>query len=136
MNTVPESHRDLLASDVAVLATVGPDGYPQVTALWFLLDEDGALKLSLNTAGSGATELVVQRARPGRPRDRIQTYQGGGVAAMVRSRPSRAATCGRSSRLRKPAGSTPPHPPEARLGRHPAGRGDCAGRAGRGGLRV
>ncbi len=67
MNTVPESHRDLLASDVAVLATIGPDGYPQVTAQWFLLDEDGALKLSLNTAGSGATELVVQRAGQPRP---------------------------------------------------------------------
>jgi PPOX class probable F420-dependent enzyme len=40
----------LLQSDVAVLATVGRDGYPQVTAVWFLLDDDGDLKLSLNTA--------------------------------------------------------------------------------------
>jgi len=48
--TLPESHRDLLQSDVAMLSTVGRDGYPQVTALWFLLDEDGTVKLSLNTA--------------------------------------------------------------------------------------
>lgn len=49
--TFPESHRDLLTSPVAVLATFGRDGYPQVSAIWFLFDEDdGALKLSLNTA--------------------------------------------------------------------------------------
>jgi PPOX class probable F420-dependent enzyme len=32
-----------------MLATIGRDGYPQVTALWFLFDNDGMLKLSLNT---------------------------------------------------------------------------------------
>lgn len=50
MPTFPESHRDLFAVDVAILATIGGDGYPQVTALWFLVDEDGQIKLSLNTA--------------------------------------------------------------------------------------
>ena len=49
MTTFPESHRDLLKADVAMLATIGPDGYPQVTALWFLFDEDATLKLSLNS---------------------------------------------------------------------------------------
>lgn len=48
--TIPESHRDLLSSPVAMLATIGQDGYPQVTAIWFLLDDDGVVKLSLNTA--------------------------------------------------------------------------------------
>ena len=48
MTAFPESHQDLLKADVAMLATIGQDGYPQVTALWFLLD-DGTLKLSLNT---------------------------------------------------------------------------------------
>ena len=47
MSTIPESHRDLLDADVATLATVGRDGRPQVTAVWFLY-EDGDLKLSLN----------------------------------------------------------------------------------------
>src|SRR4051812_30538648 len=47
--TIPESHKDLLTAPVAVLATNGQDGYPQVTALWFLYDDDGQLKLSLNT---------------------------------------------------------------------------------------
>jgi len=61
MNTFPESHRDLLATDVAVLATVGRDGYPQLTAVWFVLDEDGAVKLSLNTARQKVRNL---RERP------------------------------------------------------------------------
>ena len=50
MAPFPESHQDLLKADVAVLATIGHDGYPQVTALWFLFDDDGTLKLSLNSA--------------------------------------------------------------------------------------
>jgi len=49
MTTIPESHRDLLTANVGILATNGQDGYPQVTALWFLWDEDGLVKLSLNT---------------------------------------------------------------------------------------
>ena len=60
MTTVPESHQDLLAADVAVLATAGPDGYPQVTATWFLLD-DGVVKLSLNTTRQKVKNL---RAHP------------------------------------------------------------------------
>ncbi len=49
MTTFPQSHQDLLKADVAILATIGPDGYPQVTALWFLFDEDATFKLSLNS---------------------------------------------------------------------------------------
>jgi PPOX class probable F420-dependent enzyme len=43
------------------LATLGPDSYPQVTALWFLLDDDGIIKLSLNTARQKVKNL---QARP------------------------------------------------------------------------
>ena len=49
MTDFPETHRDLLDAQVASLATVGRDGFPQVTEIWFLHD-DGELKLSLNTA--------------------------------------------------------------------------------------
>lgn len=49
MTDFPETHRDLLDAQVASLATVGRDGFPQVTAIWFLHDE-GEIKLSLNTA--------------------------------------------------------------------------------------
>ena len=34
--TVPESHRYLLDAQVATLATIGPDGRPQLTVVWFL----------------------------------------------------------------------------------------------------
>jgi PPOX class probable F420-dependent enzyme len=47
--TISESHMDLLGTDVAMLATLGPDGHPQVTATWFVLDDDGLVKISLNT---------------------------------------------------------------------------------------
>lgn len=49
MTTFPQSHTDLLDAQVASLATIGGDGFPQQTELWFLYDE-GELKLSLNTA--------------------------------------------------------------------------------------
>jgi len=49
MTTFPQSHSDLLDAQVASLATIGGDGFPQMTELWFLHD-DGELKLSLNTA--------------------------------------------------------------------------------------
>ena len=60
MSTVPESHRDLLTAAVAVLATIGPDSYPQATALWFLLDEDGLVRLSLNTSRQKVKNLRRQ----------------------------------------------------------------------------
>ncbi|MBV9803665.1 MAG: PPOX class F420-dependent oxidoreductase [Solirubrobacterales bacterium] len=49
MTDFPETHRDLLDAQFASLATIGPNGFPQVTEIWFLHDE-GELKLSLNTA--------------------------------------------------------------------------------------
>jgi PPOX class probable F420-dependent enzyme len=58
MTTFPESHRDLLQTDVASLATIGPDGFPQVTALWFLFDDDGMLKISLNGARQKTKNLL------------------------------------------------------------------------------
>lgn len=75
MITIPETHHDLLRSDVAILATIGRYGYPQVTALWFLFDEDGMIRLSLNTARQKVKNLqahpectffILDRANPGR----------------------------------------------------------------------
>jgi len=60
MAAFPASHQDLLKADVAMLATIGQDGYPQVTALWFLFD-DGTIKLSLNTTRQKVKNL---RAHP------------------------------------------------------------------------
>jgi PPOX class probable F420-dependent enzyme len=49
MTGIPDSHRYLLDGQFATLATLGPDGAPQLTEVWFLHD-DGELKLSLNTS--------------------------------------------------------------------------------------
>jgi PPOX class probable F420-dependent enzyme len=62
MPAIPESHRALLDAPVGVLATIGPDGGPQVTALWFLYDPaEGVVRFSLNTARQKTKNL---RARP------------------------------------------------------------------------
>ncbi len=49
MTDFPDSHRDLLDAPVAAFSTVGADGIPQSTLVWFL-HEDGELKLSLNNS--------------------------------------------------------------------------------------
>ena len=49
MTSFPSSHSDLLDAQIGTLATVGANGIPQQTAVWFLHD-DGQLKLSLNTS--------------------------------------------------------------------------------------
>jgi PPOX class probable F420-dependent enzyme len=58
---IPESHRDLLELPVATFATVGPDGRPQLSEVWFLA-EDGDLKLSLNTVRQKVRNLQRQPA--------------------------------------------------------------------------
>lgn len=47
MTTFPADYADLLDAPIATLATVGADGRPQVSPLWFLY-EDGKIKISLN----------------------------------------------------------------------------------------
>ncbi len=49
MTTFPDTHRALLDAPVATLATMGGDGLPQLTEVWFLHD-DGELRTSLNTS--------------------------------------------------------------------------------------
>jgi PPOX class probable F420-dependent enzyme len=61
MTTFPDSHSDLLQAQVASLATIGSNGFPQLTEVWFLLDDDGELKLSLNTSRQKTRNL---RKRP------------------------------------------------------------------------
>jgi hypothetical protein len=55
--TIPQSHEDLLQLEAASLATIGPDGFPQVTALWFLY-EDGKIKISLNETRQKTKKLT------------------------------------------------------------------------------
>ena len=60
MIDVPESHRDLLETQVATLATVDPQGFPQLTAVWFVVDGD-ELRISLNESRRKTRNL---RERP------------------------------------------------------------------------
>ena len=57
MPGIPESHQDLLDSQVATLATIGPDGRPQLSEVWFLA-EDGEVKISLNTTRQKTKNLT------------------------------------------------------------------------------
>jgi PPOX class probable F420-dependent enzyme len=58
---IPSSHEDLLAANFATLATVGRDGGPQLTEVWFLY-EDGQLRLSLNTSRLKTKNLIARPA--------------------------------------------------------------------------
>jgi PPOX class probable F420-dependent enzyme len=57
MTTFPDSHKEFLDFPVASLTTIGDDGLPQSTLIWFLHD-DGELRVSLNK-----TRLKVKNLR-------------------------------------------------------------------------
>ena len=61
MTSFPASHSDLLDGAVATLATIGPDGRPQLTEVWFLWEND-SIGISLNTSRQKTKNLM---ARPG-----------------------------------------------------------------------
>ena len=71
--TIPESHRDLLDTPIPVtLATIGPSGHPQVTAIWAILRGDTVVtslaavrqKLKNLQAIPQATVFVIDPANP------------------------------------------------------------------------
>src|SRR5262249_12058132 len=55
----PDSHRDLLDGQFATLATLGKNGGPQLTEVWFLF-EDGEVKVSLNDSRLKTRNLVAR----------------------------------------------------------------------------
>lgn len=58
MTAIPDWHADLLEKNqILILSTNGADGFPQTTALWFLV-EDGVVKASLNTARQKTKNLT------------------------------------------------------------------------------
>jgi PPOX class probable F420-dependent enzyme len=50
MTAIPESHRDLLQAQVATLATLTAEGEPQLSELWFLVEDDDVIRVSLNSS--------------------------------------------------------------------------------------
>jgi len=61
MPEIPASHRDLLDGQFATLGTVGPDGRPQLSEVWFLADGD-AVRLSLNDSRQKTKNLKANPA--------------------------------------------------------------------------
>jgi PPOX class probable F420-dependent enzyme len=61
MPAIPASHRDLLDGQFATLATVGPDGRPQLSEVWFLADGD-TVGVSLNSARQKTRNLLTNPA--------------------------------------------------------------------------
>jgi len=61
MPEIPASHRDLLEGQFATLATIGQDGRPQVSEVWFLADGD-TVGLSLNTRRQKTKNLSANPA--------------------------------------------------------------------------
>jgi PPOX class probable F420-dependent enzyme len=61
MPPIPASHRDLLDGQFATLGTVGPDGRPQLTEVWFLADGE-TVALSLNTSRQKTKNLMANPA--------------------------------------------------------------------------
>ena len=61
MPAIPASHRDLLDGQFATLATIGPDGRPQLSEVWFLAEDD-TIGLSLNTSRQKTKNLLANPA--------------------------------------------------------------------------
>lgn len=61
MTDIPASHRDLLDASVATIGTIGPDGRPHLSAVWFLYEDD-RFKLSLHASRQKTRNL---RRNPG-----------------------------------------------------------------------
>ncbi len=59
MSQIPESHRDLLDTDVGTLATIGPDGRPQLSEVWFLAEDD-TIAISLNSSRQKTKNLIAR----------------------------------------------------------------------------
>src|SRR5690242_21697672 len=61
MPEIPASHRDLLDGEFATLATIGPDGHPQLSEVWFLAEGETVVT-SLNTSRQKIKNLRANRA--------------------------------------------------------------------------
>ena len=58
---IPENYRDLLSADVATLGTIGPDGRPQLSEVWFLAEGD-TVSISMNSSRQKIKNLLANPA--------------------------------------------------------------------------
>ncbi len=86
MGLIPASHHDLLEARVATFATVGIDGYPQLSEVWFLAEDD-TIRLSLNSSRQKTKNIV---ATPGLHSLHPRPGQHGALPGTAGRRPRRA----------------------------------------------
>ena len=59
MPELTDAQREVITSTpVVALSTVGPKGAPQTTATWFVLDDDGLVKISLSESRQKLKNLM------------------------------------------------------------------------------
>ena len=122
MTEIPASHRDLLQTNqVVILATNGADGFPQLTATWFLAEADGTVRISLTTTRQKtknlqrrpeATLFFLDPANPYRTleiRARAEIAPDADYVFAAASAPSTTPTCAPST-SRASLGSSSPSP--------------------------
>jgi len=90
MISFPDSHRDLLDADVATLATIGADGLPQLSEVWFLAGDD-VVRLSLNASRQKVTYAFA---------DRVGAKYGADLRTMDKPGESRVVVTVEPSRIR------------------------------------
>ena len=56
---IPDSHKGLLGAQIGVLGTIGASGRPQLSAVWFLAEDD-TVKISLNTTRQKVKNLQAE----------------------------------------------------------------------------
>lgn len=59
--SIPDNYRDLLSAEVATLSTIGPDGRPQLSEVWFLAEGD-TVSISLNSSRQKMKNLLAHPA--------------------------------------------------------------------------
>src|SRR5215218_9603851 len=86
MPELTDAQREVIGSTpVVVLSTIGPKGTPQATANWFVLDDDGKVKLSLSESRQKVKNL---KRAPGtsllfvNPQNPFQTVEIRGTATF------------------------------------------------------
>ncbi len=86
MPELTDAQREVIGSTpVVVLSTIGPTGTPQATAVWFVLDDDGLVKLSLSESRQKVKNLKRNPAASllfVNPQNPFQTVEIRGTAAI------------------------------------------------------
>ena len=94
MPVIPSSHRDLLEGQFATLGTIGPDGRPQLSEVWFLADGD-TIGISLNTSRQKTKNLLANPAVSCSSwtwQSRTATWRSAATLTSPRTRTTRSPT--------------------------------------------